>query len=174
MHPCLGRLPGPARKPLADYYPVVLRTVRRGARQTLPFGLGVALLVAGLGALTGCGGRSTLSFTCKVPLEAQTSGGSVIAIGRCDGLLGGGVARVRLSQGQSVTIKLLQTTGFGPVTVSSSDSKVLDAIPSNGYLAVYIGRRVGESTLEATSWACPSPKGSKATPRCLIATVRVT
>ncbi|MGH7639986.1 MAG: hypothetical protein ACREN7_06775 [Candidatus Dormibacteria bacterium] len=135
------------------------------------------MVLLGLPALlvAGCGGRSTISLTCKVPLEAVPSRGSPIPIGRCDGLLGGGVAHVTLSPNQTVTISLLQREGFGNVTLSNSDPEALRPIAGDeGYtLATYAGAHPGFAKITALSLACPAGQASGHPSRCLIATVRV-
>ncbi len=133
--------------------------------------------LAGAICLSGCGGRSILSPTCKVPLEAKTSSGSVVPIGTCGGLLGSGVAHVALHPGESVEIVLLQLTGFGTIEITDSNSRDLRALPAPdalGALEDYVATRQGSARLLAMSRACPRKRGTQGAASCLIAVVHVT
>lgn len=138
------------------------------------FAICALVVVVGTISLAGCGGRSVLSLTCKVPLEAKTSSGSVVPIGTCTGLLGSRVAHVSLHLGQSVEISLLQREGLGTIQIMESHSRDLRSVPTPGALGDYIAIRRGTAKLLAASQACRGPGGTRANSSCLIAIVRVT
>ena len=131
-------------------------------------------LIAACGELaSGCAERSTLNFTCKVPMEAKSSSGTIAVIGSCSGLLGSEVAHISLKRGQSVAFSLLQKVGLGPTSLINSDPSVLEPIAGNGSLAVFIARQRGTARVVAVSAACRADHGIKDVSRCLIAIVRV-
>jgi hypothetical protein len=111
----------------------------------------LALLVLGSGVgLCGCGANSTVSLSCKAPMEAKTSNGVIASIGRCDGLLGGKVAHVTLKPGQSVVFALLQRSGLGSLSVVNGSTALLQPISSLGSVAAFIAVRRGTDRMVAT------------------------
>ena len=83
-------------------------------------------------SLCGCGANSTMSLTCKPPMEAKVSNGAIATIGGCDSRLGGKVAHVTLKPGQSVVFWLLQKSGLGAISVVNGSAVLLQPMTSPG------------------------------------------